>query len=658
MSGEIKRTPFHNILIANRGEIALRIMRTARRLGFGVTAVYSDADRDALHVRCADQAVRIGEALPAQSYLNITAIIEAAKAGGADAVHPGYGFLAENEDFATACREAGLVFIGPSPEAIQAMGNKAGAKEIMLKAGVPCVPGYQGADQSDAAMLAEAKKIGFPVMIKAVAGGGGRGMRLVPDAAAFPDLLRSARSEAQSAFGDANVILERAIADPRHIEIQVFGDRHGNAIHLGERDCSVQRRHQKLIEEAPSPAVAPQLRARMGAIAVNAIKSLGYEGAGTLEFLLDATGEFYFMEMNTRLQVEHPVTEAITGLDLVELQLRVAAGEPLGFCQDDITFTGHAIEVRLCSEDAAHDFMPQSGRMALWQMPGDIRVEHALQSGSEIPPFYDSMIAKLVSHGPTRDAARRQLIHGLEQTVAFGVTTNQAFLAACLRHPAFASGEATTAFIDNHRDQLLAPRSGSEAAEISLAALLLYVSDPCAPPWRPGRTLAATFALSLRIELDGIHELEIQRERDGGYVVHRNGGAHRFEIDALGRDNIRFRHNGLTESAKFLRDGAMLYVLYRGITLAIRDLTLAAPAAAAATGSDGKVRAAMNGRVVAVLVQPGERVAAGQPVMTLEAMKMEHVHTAPVAGTISAIDVIEGEQVTTGRIVVEIEAET
>ena len=308
--------------------------------------------------------------------------------------------------------------------------------------------------------LREAGTIGFPVMIKAVAGGGGRGMRLAPDAAAFPDMLRSARSEAQSAFGDPSVILERAIVNPRHIEIQVFGDRHGNAIHLGERDCSVQRRHQKLIEEAPSPAVSPELRARMGAIAVNAIQSIGYGGrhAG---ILARRTVNFYFMEMNTRLQVEHPVTEAITGLDLVELQMRVAAGEPLGLRQEDIACSGHAIEVRLCSEDADSDFMPQSGRMALWQMPGELRVEHALQSGSEIPPFYDSMIAKIIAHGATRDEARRKLIHGLEHTVAFGVTTNQTFLAACLRHPVFAAGEATTAFIAQHRDELLAPAPSS-----------------------------------------------------------------------------------------------------------------------------------------------------------------------------------------------------
>jgi geranyl-CoA carboxylase alpha subunit len=642
---------FSKILIANRGEIALRIMRTARRLGYDTVAVYSDADRAAMHVRAADQAVRIGEASPAKSYLNIAAIIEAAKASGADAVHPGYGFLAENEHFARACRDAGLVFIGPSPEAIKAMGNKAGAKDIMQKAGVPCVPGYQGADQSDAVMLAEAKKIGFPVMIKAVAGGGGRGMRLVADAASFPDGLRSARSEAQGAFGDATVILERAIVDPRHIEIQVFGDAHGNAIHLGERDCSVQRRHQKLIEEAPSPAVSPELRARMGAVAVAAVKALRYEGAGTLEFLLDASGAFYFMEMNTRLQVEHPVTEAITGLDLVELQLRVAAGEPLGLSQDEVSFSGHAIEVRLCSEDAARDFMPQSGRMARWQMPESIRVEHALQSSSEIPPFYDSMIAKLISHGATRDEARRRLIAGLDEAVAFGVTTNQAFLAACLRHPAFAAGEATTGFIEQHRGELLAPA----VADIGLAALLLHVSDPHAPPWRAGRTLAASFPVPLRIGIgDAVHEAEIGRERDGGYVADVGGKVQRLEIVDLASDAIRVRRDGVMHSAKFLRDGDRLYTQQDGVTLAIRDLTLAAPASAATTAGDGKVRAAMNGRVVAVLVKPGDRVTAGQPVMTLEAMKMEHVHTAGIAGVVAAIDVAEGEQVTTGKVVVEI----
>jgi geranyl-CoA carboxylase alpha subunit len=393
----------------------------------------------------------------------------------------------------------------------------------------------------------------------------------------------------------------------------------------------------------------------MGAIAVKAIQSIGYEGAGTLEFLLDGGGNFYFMEMNTRLQVEHPVTEAITGLDLVELQLRVAAGEPLGLRQDDIKFSGHAIEVRLCSEDASHDFIPQSGRMALWQMPGDLRVEHALQSGSEIPPFYDSMIAKIIAHGATRDEARRKLIHGLEQAVAFGVTTNQAFLVACLRHPMFAGGEATTALIGENRGDLLAPRA-DETADVALATLLLHVTDRHAPPWRKGRTLAATFPVPVRIDLGGkIHEAEIVRERDGGYVASVSGKDVRFEIDELDRDSIRFCVDGLAESARFLRDPDRLYFLHRGSSNSVRNLTLAAPASAAAGGSDGKVRAAMNGRVVAVLVKQGERVVAGQAVMTLEAMKMEHVHTAPASGTISAIDVAEGEQVTTGKIVVEIE---
>ncbi|BAM86615.1 putative biotin carboxylase [Bradyrhizobium oligotrophicum S58] len=647
------RRPFHKVLIANRGEIALRVMRTARRLGHGVVAVYSDADHDAPHVRLADQAVRIGAPPPAQSYLNIAAILAAAKATDADAVHPGYGFLAENGDFAAACKEAGLVFVGPSPDAIAAMGNKAGAKAIMQRAGVPCVPGYQGDDQSDEAMLREARRIGFPVMIKAVAGGGGRGMRLVSDADAFPDLLRSARSEAAAAFGDGTVILEKAIANPRHIEIQVFGDAFGNAVHLGERDCSVQRRHQKLIEEAPSPAVGPELRARMGEVAVQAVKALGYEGAGTLEFLLDADGQFYFMEMNTRLQVEHPVTEALTGLDLVEWQLRVAAGEPLPLIQEQINFSGHAIEVRLCSEDAAHDFMPQSGRMALWQMPETIRVEHALESGAEIPPYYDSMIAKLISHGATREEARTKLIAGLEQAAALGVATNQSFLISCLRHPAFAAGKATTAFIAAYRDELRAP--AVDAADLELAALLLSVSHPHAHPVRSGRSLAAAFATPLRFEIGGeVRECELWRERDGLYRVTQDGAEHRYEIVSLVNDAIRFRRADIVDGARFVRDGDRLFVQHRSQTLAVHDLTLARPQSSAAAGGDGKVRAALNGRVVAVLVKPGDRVELGQPVVTLEAMKMEHVHTAGIAGTVAAIEVAEGDQVTTGRIVVEI----
>jgi len=650
------RTPFFKVLIANRGEIALRIMRTARRLGLGVVAVYSDADDDALHVRQADRAARIGGAPPAQSYLNVDAIIAAAKATGADAVHPGYGFLAENAAFASACKEAGLVFIGPSAEAIAAMGNKAGAKAIMQRAGVPCVPGYQGEDQSDSAMFDQARRLGFPVMIKAVAGGGGRGMRLVVDAASFADMLRSARSEAAAAFGDDAVILEKAIENPRHIEIQVCGDRHGNAIHLGERDCSVQRRHQKLIEEAPSPAVTKELRAEMGAVAVQAVKALRYEGAGTLEFLLDRDGQFYFMEMNTRLQVEHPVTEAITGLDLVELQLRVAAGEPLPLRQEDVTFAGHAIEVRLSAEDAERGFMPRSGRMSRWALPDGLRVEHAMQSGMEIPPYYDSMIAKLISHGTTREEARARLISGLEQVTAFGVTTNRSFLISCLRHGAFARGQATTAFIEAHRGELFTPRAAA-AEDIALVALLLHLSHPHAPRWQSGRSLAASFPAPLRFQLgDTAHECDIVRERDGDYIAGGNGDAHRFALDELGEGVVRFRHRGVMETARFHREGDQLSLQLRSATLAVRDLTLAAPEARTGPGGDGKVRAALSGRVAAILVKPGERVALGQPVLTLEAMKMEHVHVAGIAGTVLAVEVAEGEQVTTGRIVAEIAA--
>ncbi len=651
----MKLTPFKKILIANRGEIALRVMRTARRMGYGIVAVYSAADRDALHVRAADEAVPIGGNLPSDSYLRIEAIIAAAKLSGADAIHPGYGFLAENEDFAAACADAGIVFIGPSASSIRAMGDKAGAKAIMIDASVPCVPGFQG-EQDDALLKAEADRIGYPVMIKATAGGGGRGMRLVPDAASFADMLRSAKSEAQNAFGDPTVILERAIVEPRHIEIQVFGDRYGNAVHLGERDCSVQRRHQKVIEEAPSPAVSPELRAKMGAVAVAAVKAISYEGAGTLEFLLDQKGEFYFMEMNTRLQVEHPVTEAITGLDLVELQLRVAAGQPLPIRQEDVKFSGHAIEVRLCAEDAGRDFMPQSGRMLRWDMPDHVRAEHALASGSEIPPFYDSMIAKLVTHGATRDEARLKLATALDSTIAFGVTTNQAFLASCLRHPTFANGGATTAFIAQHGAELNATGQSGVAAS-TLAALLLYATGRGAHGWRPGRALRASFPLPLRIDIGGeTHEAEAIRHADGSYAISENGATQEIVIDRLTGSEISFHVGGLNASATFLNDDDRLYILHRGRTIAATDLTLARPEAADAGGGDGKVRAQLNGRVVATLAKVGDEVTRGQPVVTLEAMKMQHVHAAGVAGKVTAIHVAEGDQVTTGAILVEIES--
>jgi geranyl-CoA carboxylase alpha subunit len=422
---------FRSVLVANRGEIALRVMRTAKRMGLRTIAVYSDADRDAPHVRAADEAVHIGGSAPKDSYLNIEAILRA----GGDAVHPGYGFLSENAAFAEAVQKSGRTWIGPPPAAIRAMGDKASAKAIAAKAGVPVLPTYD-------------KDPEFPVMIKALAGGGGRGIRIVFSPPEHEQALKSARSEAEHSFGDSRVLLEKALLNPRHVEVQVFADSRGNCIHLGERDCSVQRRHQKLIEESPSPAVDPELRQAMGAAAVAAARAVGYVGAGTVEFLLE-DGKFWFMEMNTRLQVEHPVTEAITGLDLVEWQLRVAAGEPLPAKQEEIRFSGHAIEVRLCAEDPEQDFLPQAGTLARWAPSPAVRVDHALEPGMEIPPFYDSMIAKLIAHAPTRDQARAKLAAALDETVADGVPTNKSFLASVLRDHRFASGAATTGFLSH-----------------------------------------------------------------------------------------------------------------------------------------------------------------------------------------------------------------
>jgi geranyl-CoA carboxylase alpha subunit len=466
-----------------------------------------------------------------------------------------------------------------------------------------------------------------------------------------------ARSEAQSAFGDPEVILERAIIEPRHIEIQVFADRYGHAIHLGERDCSVQRRHQKLIEEAPSPAVGPELRERMGATAVAAVKAIRYEGAGTLEFLLDGEGRFYFMEMNTRLQVEHPVTEAITGLDLVALQLRVAAGEPLPLAQDEVRFRGHAIEVRLCAEDADHGFMPQSGTMALWHMPPHLRVEHAMRSGADIPPFYDSMIAKLVSHGDDREAARRKLLAGLEDAVALGVTTNQAFLQRCLANPVFAAGGATTAFIAQNQEALLQPDPELQARAAAIAAVLLHETAGDRRARAPGRRMMHSLPISLRFELNGVlATASVTLTGQHRFEVTIGERSVAVEVDELSEHRARFVCDGLFESAAFLRDGASLLLHYRGVPLRIEDKTRAASARQGDAASDGKLRASMNGRVVAVLAAVGDRVEAGQPMVTLEAMKMEHIHAAPMAGRVTALHVKTGDQVAASRVVVEIEA--
>ena len=640
---------FERILIANRGEIALRIIRTAHRMGCQTVAVYSTADAGSPHVLAATTSACIGEPPPAQSYLAIDAILAAARRTGADAVHPGYGFLAENPAFAQACRDDGLVFIGPSPQAIRAMGDKAGAKALMRKAGVPCIPGYAGDDQSDQRLRQEADAIGYPLMIKATAGGGGRGMRLVRAGGEFADALRSAQSEAANAFGDATVLLEQAVAEPRHVEIQVFADRHGNAIHLGERDCSVQRRHQKLVEESPSPAVDAALRDRMGAASVAAVRAIGYEGAGTLEFLLDREGRFFFMEMNTRLQVEHPVTEALTGLDLVEWQLRVAAGERLPLAQQDVRFDGHAIEARLCAEDAANGFLPQSGVLRRWQPPAGLRVEHALQPGATIPPHYDPMVAKLVAHGATREQARRRLAAGLRELVALGVTTNQRFLHDTLQHPVFARGEATTSFVAQQGDELLQVQGRASADAPVLAAWLVLA---LAGRHYPGRL---THALPVGVVLDvGGREVKarVTQHGRGHWVVHAAGRDARIDCAQLGDGSADVVLDGIARRIAYAQDADRLWLQVDGTPVAAVDRTRAPAVQAGA----GHVRASTDGRVVAVLVAAGQAVRAKQPLLALEAMKMEHVHEAPVAGIVKAVRVAAGEQVQAGSVLVEVEA--
>ncbi|MBK6459901.1 MAG: acetyl-CoA carboxylase biotin carboxylase subunit [Myxococcales bacterium] len=473
-------TRLSKVLVANRGEIAARVIRTCRKLGIRTVAVYSDADRGAPHVLAADEAVHLGASPARESYLVAEKLLAAARATGADAVHPGYGFLSENDQFSSACAEAGIVFVGPRPEAVRLMGNKRQAKLRMLAAGVPCIPGYEGADQSDETLAQEALRIGLPVMVKAAAGGGGRGMRLVTAPEALAEAIRSARSEAENAFGSGELILEKAVVNARHVEIQVFADSHGNVVHLGERDCSVQRRHQKIIEECPSPAVTPALREAMGEVAVAAARAIDYLGAGTIEFLLAPTGEFYFMEMNTRLQVEHPVTELVTGTDLVAWQLAVAAGEPLPKSQAEIDWRGHAIEVRLCAEDPAREFMPQTGRIVALELPeGEgVRVDHGLAEGRDVSPFYDSMVGKLIAHGATREEARCRLVAALERLALLGVVTNKELLLHGLRHPAFASGEYDTGFVPAHLPSAtLAGLGAPTARQVAVAGAALFHAD-------------------------------------------------------------------------------------------------------------------------------------------------------------------------------------
>jgi len=593
-----------------------------------------------------------------ESYLSIERIGEAAKKSGADAIHPGYGFLSENEDFALACAEAGIVFIGPTPEAIRLMGNKAEAKRRMIEAGVPCVPGYQGTEQTDERLIAEAEKISYPVMVKAAAGGGGRGMRLVHAASELPQSIIRARAEAEGAFGSGELILEKAIIGPRHVEIQIMADSHGNVIHLGERDCSVQRRHQKVIEESPCPVLTPALREQMGEAAVKAAQSIKYCGAGTIEFLLDADGRFYFLEMNTRLQVEHPVTEMVTGLDLVRMQLEVAAGKALAIKQSDVALRGAAIEVRLYAEDPYNKFLPQAGRILRWSPPqGDgIRVDDGIVTGSEISAFYDPMLAKIIAYGADREEARRRLIRALENTVVFGVITNRDFLLDLLRDEVFATGGATTALIGDRFGEEI-KTTVTPPILVSLAAALLVHEGgrdvhPLFRNWRSTGVVETPLRLN-----EGSRKLNLLVSYHGDdYQISGTDGLPAIRLLNVADGRAQFESDGVIAWADYCVDAGTIYLNHAGRNVSFEDATYA-PAATSRAGSDGIVRAPMSGKIVAVSVAAGDIVVLDQPLIILESMKMENVIAAPVAGVVESVSVSAGDQVAKQQVVLKLKPE-
>ena len=666
---------FDKILIANRGEIACRVARTARRMGVRTVAVYSDTDANALHVASCDEAYRLGAAPPRESYLNAQAIIAVARACGAQAIHPGYGFLSENEDFALAVASAGLVFIGPPPAAIRAMGSKAEAKAIMASAGVPVVPGYHGADQGDATLLAQADAIRYPVLIKASAGGGGKGMRIVDERGAFAAALASARREAKTGFGDDRVLLEKYLTEPRHIELQVFADTHGGCVHMHERDCSVQRRHQKVLEEAPAPGMSAERRARMGAAAVAAAKAIGYAGAGTVEFIVpgDAKGgdAFYFMEMNTRLQVEHPVTEMVTGLDLVEWQLRVAAGEALPFTQEEVPLKGHAIEARIYAEDPDRDFLPSIGRIVHLRTPSlseDVRVDAGVRAGDEISRYYDPMIAKLIVRGEDRGAALRRLAAALAEYEVAGVTTNVPFLRRVVAHSAFASGKVDTGLIARHRVELLPRAAAPSERALALAALgeVSRLREAAAAhaaassdPWSPWHAIDTwwlntdDYDLTFEFEADGpAHAVRIRNAGDA-LVVKVGERELRATMSSEG-GRLRVQLEGSRLDASVVARDQERYVFCSG---ELTRLRLADPLAHSGEEEPrgGHLMAPMSGTVVAVMVKPGDAVARGTPLLILEAMKMEHTIAAPAAGTVSLVNYAQGDQVAEGADLIAID---
>ncbi|WP_142195310.1 acetyl/propionyl/methylcrotonyl-CoA carboxylase subunit alpha [Streptomyces calvus] len=625
---------FETVLVANRGEIAVRVIRTLRSMGVRSVAVYSDADADARHVREADTAVRIGPAPAAESYLSVERLLRAAARTGAQAVHPGYGFLAENAGFARACAEAGLVFIGPPADAIALMGDKIRAKETVQAAGVPVVPGSSGSGLTDAQLAEAARGIGMPVLLKPSAGGGGKGMRLVRDAGKLADEIAAARREARASFGDDTLLVERWIDRPRHIEIQVLADGHGNVVHLGERECSLQRRHQKIIEEAPSVLLDEATRAAMGEAAVQAARSCGYRGAGTVEFIVPGTdpSSYYFMEMNTRLQVEHPVTELVTGLDLVEWQLRGAAGEPLAFAQDDITLTGHAVEARLCAEDPARGFLPSGGTVLRLREPeGDgIRTDSGLSEGTEVGSLYDPMLSKVIAYGPDRASALRKLRAALAQTVTLGVQTNAGFLRRLLAHPAVVSGDMDTGLVEREADSLVSTEVPEEVYEAA-AAVRLDALRPRGDGWTD------PFSVPDGWRLGGTPKPAVFHLRVTDPVEHTPRGTHTVTDDSVSVTLDGVRHTFHRAADWLGRDGDAWHV--RDHDPVAASLTRAGQA-----GADS-LTAPMPGTVTVVKVAVGDEVSAGQSLLVVEAMKMEHVISAPHAGTVTELDVAPGTTV-------------
>jgi len=660
---------FNSILIANRGEIACRVIRTAKKMGYRTVAVYSDADAGAPHVQLADDAVRIGPGPVGESYLVPELILQAAASSGAESIHPGYGFLSENAAFAEAVESAGLVFIGPTREAIDVMGNKAESKRRMIEAGVPCVPGYEGHDQSDAVLLAEGLKIDLPLMVKAAAGGGGRGMRLVHKQADLANAIKLARAEAEGAFGSGELILEKAIIKPRHVEIQVFADTMGNTIHLGERDCSVQRRHQKVVEEAPCPVMTPELREKMGQSAIDAAKSVNYRGAGTVEFLLDDSGFFYFLEMNTRLQVEHPVTELITGLDLVALQIKVAQGEPLGLSQDDINLEGHAIEVRLYTEDPSQDFLPASGPVDLWAPASGVgvRVDSGISTGQAISPFYDPMVAKVIGYGPTREAARLRLIGALKETVLFGTPNNKDFLIQCLEKQSFIDGAATTAFIAEEFSDAeleIQPASFTDSAVAATLELCLenkghFQKSLLVSSQLQNWTIASAMVSRKQYQFDEtIHDLSISPVNSSieTYQVTDSAAEQSalIQVVSIQANTAVVLLDGVKLVAQFmwLKRG-QLHCSIQGRGAFFKDLIILDGAIDEAVGG-GRVIAPMHGLLLEVLVKSGDEVVKGQTLAILEAMKMHYEIKAEIDGIVEEVSAVAGKQVAADDVLIEI----